>query len=84
MDDDLFLTDRLDDYRSICVSTLAKTTVEEAEAIHLGGDKGYFIYEVDDRPASGGIHVLAKVASVEAAFRLFELWRGRRRDPHPA
>ena len=76
MDDDLFVVDRLDQYRSICISTLAKRTVFEAEAAHLG-DHGYFIYEVDERPNSAGVLILAKVASLEAAFRLIDLWRDR-------
>ncbi len=78
MDDDLYVVDRVDQHRSICVSTLAKTTIEEADAAHLGGDRGYFIYEVDHRPHSGGVQILAKVISMEAAFRLIELWRGQK------
>jgi hypothetical protein len=74
MDDDLLFVARLDKYRSICLSPLARETVEEAGAQHLGGDRGYFIYEVDDNPISNGINVLAKAASLEAAFRLAELW----------
>lgn len=83
MDDDLFVVDRLDEYRSICISTLARNTILETDAAHLGGDRGYFIYEVDKRPQTGGINVLAKAASMEAAFRLIELWKARR-EPVPA
>ena len=43
--------------------------MDEAEAGHLGGDRGYFIYEVDESKAEG-IIVLAKAASLEAAYRL--------------
>ena len=78
MDDDLFVVDRLNQYRSICISTLARQTVAEGDAAHLG-DKGYFIYEVDESPAKQGIHLLAKVVSLEAAFRLIDLWRSRSR-----
>ena len=74
-DDDLLFVGRLDEHRSICVSSLARETVEEAGADHLGGDKGYFIYEVNDNPLANGISILAKVVSLEAAFRLIELWR---------
>lgn len=78
VDDDLFIESRLDGDRSICISTLARQTVEDAEVGHLGGDRGYFIYEVDRRPAAGGINILAKVASVDAAMRLADLWREQR------
>lgn len=74
-DDDLLFVGRLDEHRSICVSSLARETVEEAGADHLGGDKGYFIYEVNDNPLANGISVLAKVVSLDAAFRLIDLWR---------
>jgi hypothetical protein len=76
-DDDLLFVGRLDEHRSICVSSLARETVEEAGANHLGGDKGYFIYEVNDNPLANGISVLAKVVSLDAAFRLIDLWRDR-------
>lgn len=74
MDDELFEVARLDNYRSICLSTLARDTVQEGEAAHLG-DSGLFIYEVDKRPGAGGINILAKAASLEAAFRLVDIWR---------
>lgn len=79
MDDDLFVAQRIDNYRMLCVSSLARKTVSDAEATHLGAETGYFVYEVDDRPEAGGLHVLAKVASIEAAYRLIEiiLDRGR-------
>jgi len=72
--DDLCVVDRLDENRSICISTLAKTTIQDAEVANLGGDSGYFIYEVDERPVLGGIIVLAKAASEDAARRLIEMW----------
>jgi hypothetical protein len=80
MDDDLLFVTRLDEHRSICLSPLARETVEEAGANHLGGDKGYFIYEVNDNPLANGINILAKVVSLEAAFRLVELWRDQARE----
>lgn len=72
--DDLYVVDRIDEFRSICISTLAKTTIHNAEVSNLGDDNGYFIYEVDERPILGGIIVLAKAASEEAAQRLAEMW----------
>ncbi|HVI89814.1 MAG TPA: hypothetical protein VM659_16020 [Dongiaceae bacterium] len=77
MDDDLFVVDQLDHYRSICISTLARKTVSGTEASYLG-DSGYFIYEVDETPAAGGIQILAKAVSIEAAIRLIEIWRGKK------
>jgi len=76
--DDLFVVERLDNCRSLCLSTLARETVTESGAAHLGGDRGLFIYEVDESLGPGGVQVLAKAASVEAAMRLIDLWRGRR------
>lgn len=77
MDDDLLAVERLDNYRSICISALSRSTVHELEAEHLGGDGGYFICEVDERPEGGGISILAKAASWEAAWRLIDLWRSK-------
>jgi hypothetical protein len=75
--DDLFVVERLDNCRSLCLSTLACETVTESEASHLGGDRGLFIYEVDDCQGAAGVQILAKAASVEAALRLIDLWRMR-------
>lgn len=75
--DDLFVVERLDNSRSLCMSSLALQTVTEADAAHLGGDRGLFIYEVDDSHPERGVQVLAKAVSLDAAFRLIDLWRGR-------
>lgn len=75
MDDDLFAAARIDQYRRLCISPLSTLSVQEADVHNLGSQRGYFIYEVDDRPIGGGITVLAKAASLEAAFRLVDLWR---------
>lgn len=50
--------------------------MNESGAAHLGGDRGYFIYEVDESKRDGVI-VLAKAASLDAAYRLIDIWRGR-------
>lgn len=76
MDDDLFAVERIDEHRRLCISSLSSLTVEEAKVHNLGTRRGYFIYEVDERPTGGGMQILAKAASLEAAFRLVELWRG--------
>ncbi len=75
MDEDLCVMSRIDDYRSICVSTLSRLSIEAADAQHLG-EGGYFIYEMDNRPYFGGVSVLAKAASLEAALRLGEIFAG--------
>lgn len=73
--DDLFVIEPLGNCRSLCVSTLARQTVDEAEASHLGGDHGVFIYEVDDSQPLAGVQILAKAVSIEAAYRLINLWK---------
>ena len=83
MDEDLFLAQRIDNYRMLCVSSLARKTVYDADVEHLGADTGYFVYEVDDRPDVGGLHILAKVASVDAASRLIEIMLNEDRAASP-
>lgn len=78
--DEILGTANLGNGRSIHVATLARQTIVEAGADHLGFN-GYFVFEADDTPASKGISVLGKASSLEAAFRLIDLWGGR---PHAA
>ena len=80
--DDLFVVERLGNSRSLCLSTLALQTVAESGASHLGGDRGLFIYELDETHGSAGVSVLAKAVSLEAAFRLIDLWKGRSNPLH--
>ncbi|MGD9814653.1 MAG: hypothetical protein AB7Q23_14280 [Hyphomonadaceae bacterium] len=70
--DDVFLTARISDSRSICISPLPATTYRET-ATGLGGEYGYFVYEIDNTRASIGIDVIAKAASLDAALRLYEI-----------
>jgi hypothetical protein len=44
----------------------------------LGGDYGYFIYEIDTLYPHAGIEVIAKAKSVDAALRLYEMIAGGR------
>ena len=74
MDEDLFIESKIDEYRSICISTLARSELADSDVSHLGNSSGYFIYEIDERPTVGGIIVLAKAASSEAALRLAQAW----------
>ena len=77
MDDDLLIIERINDTTSLCVSSLSKRVVAECEVDALGSHKGLFVYEVQDGIA-GGINILAKVASLEAAFRLADIIRRMR------
>lgn len=70
--EDLFLRARLNDRREVCIAPLPSRTYREA-ARGLGGDLGYFIYEVDPSNPGIGIEVIGKAASVDAALRLFEI-----------
>ncbi|MGE3301829.1 MAG: hypothetical protein AB7M12_01795 [Hyphomonadaceae bacterium] len=71
--DDVFLSARISASRSICISPLPRQTYKEVGAQGLGGEFGYFVYEIDTSAMKGGIEVIAKAASLEAAQRLFEL-----------
>lgn len=78
MDDDFLACERIDEFRSICVSALSRKTVKELE-VEGFGQNGFFIYEMDERPIFGGLNILAKVVSLDAAYRFIELWRGSRK-----
>jgi hypothetical protein len=56
------------------VSALSPLTVQENEVENLGSGHGYFIYEVEDGRTSGGISILGKAASEEAAMRLVNIF----------
>jgi hypothetical protein len=71
--DDLVLTARISNTRSVCISPLPAKTYREAGGRGLGGEFGYFIYEVDESRPNMGIEVIGKAASMEAALRIFEL-----------
>lgn len=73
--DDFASFRRISGSRYLYVSTLSKETLGDAGVKQLGGDQGYFIYEVDERQGVGGIDVLAKAASFEAAIRLLDIFQ---------
>ena len=58
--------------RSVHVASLARETVVDAGAEHLGFD-GYFVFEAVDIPGEQGINILCKTASYEAALRLIDV-----------
>ena len=74
--DDVFLVTAIDDRRVICLSPLSRRTYREARGHGLGGDQGYFVYEVDALRPDAGIEIIAKAKSVDAAMRLYDLIAG--------
>lgn len=75
--DDILASSRIDVSRTIHVATLSRKTIIDAGADHLGFD-GYFLFEAIESAKSGrGIEILGKAASLEAAFRLIDLWSVR-------
>jgi hypothetical protein len=71
--DDLNLTVKIDESRNLCIAPLSSRTYKEAGAKGLGGEFGYFIFEVDEARPDAGITVIGKAASADAAMRLYEL-----------
>lgn len=57
----------------VCISPISAQTYREASGKGLGGDYGYFIYEVDLENPQVGIEIIAKAASVEAAKKIHDL-----------
>lgn len=75
MDDDLIFCERIDELTQLCISQLSSRTFASAQVDGLGSGYGFFVYEISDDPAIGGVKILAKAASLEAAFRIADLWR---------
>jgi hypothetical protein len=76
--DEILASANLGNGFSIHIATLARQTIVDAGAEHLGFC-GYFLFEANDTPEAKGITVLGKAASIEAAFRLIDLWQSRHR-----
>lgn len=74
----MFLSTPIDGNKTLCVSPLSARSYRDAGGRGLGGDYGYFIYEMDSDKPNAGIEVIAKAASVEAALRLYDLLTGNR------
>jgi hypothetical protein len=74
--DEILASANLGNGRSIHVASLSRETIVNSGAAHLGFS-GYFVFEADDTPDSKGIAVLGKASSLEAAFRLIDLWGAR-------
>ena len=74
--DEILATAKIDNGHCVHIATLSRETIVNSGAEHLGFT-GYFVFEADDTPQGKGITVLGKAASLEAAFRLIELWELR-------
>ena len=74
MDDELLVVKPLSNTRSLYISTLSRKAYEEAGGGAFVSDRGYFLYELDERPNGSGIEILAKLPSLEAVFKMIELW----------
>lgn len=73
--DEILASASIGNGKSIHIATLARETVIQSGAEHLGF-AGYFIFEANDIPGEKGITVLGKVSSLEAAFRMIDIWSG--------
>ena len=72
--DEILGTAKLDAFRSLHIAPLSRETIIGCGADHLGFG-GYFLFETNDETGRKGINVLAKVASLDAAFAMLEIWR---------
>lgn len=70
--DEILATHRIGEGCNLHIATLSRETIVNAGADHLGFD-GYFVFEARDGRA-GGLNILGKTCSLEAAFRLSDLW----------
>ncbi len=64
----------LPDGREVRVAPVSLDAYEANQAHNLGDDTGYFIYEFDNELTTGGIEILGKAASYEAAMRLADVF----------
>jgi hypothetical protein len=71
--EDMFFSASVGDGRLLCVSPLSAKLYRESGGKGLGGDFGYFVYEINEAAPEAGVEVIAKAASPDAAVRLFEL-----------
>ncbi len=71
--DDILASVDIGNHSTINIATLSRQTVIESSAEHLGFS-GYFIFEAKDAPDQKGITILGKVPSMDAAFRLMDIW----------
>lgn len=70
--DDFLATKSIGNGRNLHIASLAKHTIEDCGASHMGYD-GYFVFEALDLPNRSGITIFGKFASYEAALALAEI-----------
>ncbi|WP_210248988.1 hypothetical protein [Methylobacterium sp. WL64] len=78
--DDILASVSLGFGRSIHIATLSQETIKASAADHLGFG-GYFLFETGDAGITEGINILGKACSLDAAFRLIDIWNTK---PHMA
>ena len=76
MDEGYLGSAQLDNHRAIHIAELSRQSVIDGEAEHLGFG-GYFLFETQGGASSHGVRILARVASLDAAFTMLDLWSGR-------
>ena len=76
---ELFLTHRIGKQRHVCISELSAETLTEHGLTGPAFRGGMYLYTLDDRPRVGGISVLARVPTEDAAFELLDLLKVSRR-----
>lgn len=72
--DEILGSVRLDEKRTLHLGMLSPHSLSALEAEELGFD-GYFLFEADDNQQSKGIKILGKAPSLDAAFRLLDIWQ---------
>lgn len=77
MEDGHLGTAKIDNYRSIHISELSRESIIDNGAEHLGFG-GYFLFETRQDKSRRGINILARVASLDAALEMLEIWGGRK------
>lgn len=70
---------QIDEETMLCVSPLSAKTYRQSGGKGLGGDQGYFLYEVDLSHRDAGISIIAKASGAEEAEQLFALVSAGRR-----
>lgn len=71
--DEILATAKIGEDRFLHIATLARQTIIDSGADHLGFN-GYFLFEASDGPGTRGISVLGKASSFDAAMRLADLF----------
>jgi hypothetical protein len=70
--DDFLATKSIGNGRNLHIASLARHTIEDCGAAHLGYE-GYFVFETSDLPDRNGITIFGKTASYEAAIALADI-----------